>query len=167
MKSKENIVAQGKHVDDWDETFMLVPLAISTLLTLVTFFLNFGGESTKETVALINQLAYYSYAWLCCVGLGICVKKNAYLKVNMFGSKYPQSLNKFLEKFNFVLGFAVILVMFVGSFMILRSALVNGTMEAKIPTLPLAIVYFAPVVGFGAGILRYLQRIVNRKGENK
>ena len=142
---------------------MLVPLALAILLTMIGFVLQFGGEAAKEKAVLLNQLSYYAYTWVCCIGIGSSVKNHKYLSVTLFASKYPPLIQKFWKIVNEILGLVVISVMFFGSFLVLRTVLLENATAKTVPGLPLAIAYLAPVVGYAIGFLRTIQRLV--KGE--
>lgn len=141
-----------------EENIMLIPLILSIVLTLIGFLLGIAGN--KEATTLFNQLSYYCYSWLCCLGIGCCVHNNRYLRINLFGNIFPDSLKKAIGIFNEILGMVLLVALFVGSFFLVRQAMTTGAMDSKIPTLPLAVAYFAPLVGFALGIVRNVQRLM-------
>ena len=60
----------------------------------------------------------------------------------------------------------VLLIMFgmlYGTYQGLTETLADHVMNSKVPSLPLSIAYFAPLVGFAIGILRQIQSILKGK----
>ncbi len=147
-----------KPMRELEENLMLVPLLISIVLTLAGLALKLLGAA--DTATLVNQISYYAYTWTCCIGLGYCVRSNRHLNVDLLGSLMLKPLRKMFHIVNRVLGFVIIAAVFVGSFLVVREALANGTMDSNAPGLPVAIAYFAPLVGFGLGLFREIQKLV-------
>ena len=143
-----------------EEKIMLIPLAISVCLTMAGLVCKAAGKA--EATVIANQLSYYSYTWLCCIGFGASVRTGKHLKIDIFGDKMPMKLQKFWKIVNEVLGFAIIVGMFIGSFLITKNAILTGQMDAKVPQLPLILVYTAPVAGFGIGLLRSIQKLLKK-----
>lgn len=147
-----------------EEKIMLLPLAVSIMLTLGGFLVKFTGNT--ELVTAMKTMSYYSYSWIACIAVGYCVRENKHLRVALLSRFYTKSAKKIFGVFNQILILILMIVLFVGSFLITKNALMNRVMDAKVPMLPVATSYFAPVVGFAFGIFRSIQKIMRGELES-
>lgn len=151
-----------KHVvlPDLEEKLMMIPLVIAVVLSLISLVLSLAGQSDASSA--FGQYSYYAYAWICCIGLGSCVKTGNHLRINIFGDKYPESVNKFLEVLNSALEIIVIAALFIGSVILLSQLFTSG--EEELSAIALIAIYGAPIVGYGLGVFRWIEkRIVGGK----
>lgn len=139
-----------KRFGELEENIMLIPLLISFVLTMAGFFIKLFGNS--ELASKVVTCSYYAYAWVCCLSLGCCVRDNRYLRLALLEKKYPAPIRKFWSIFNDLLGFVLMSVMLVGTFFVIRNYL-GGDEVSKL----VVFTYFAPIVGFGIGIIRMIQ----------
>lgn len=145
-----------------EEYLTLIPFGISVVLTLAAFAMKFVAP---ETADVLTKLSYYSYAWLCSIAVSQCVRRDKHLQICLFDGNFPSAIAKATRIVSQIVGFLVVLGVFVGSFMLLSTALSTGAMDAKVPQIPLALGYFAPVVGYGMALIRYAMRVL--KGGNE
>ena len=145
-----------------EEYMILVPFSISVLLTLLAFALK---PFASEMSGLMTKLSYYAYAWLCCISVSQCVRRSRHLRISLFEARFPASVNGALNIVSEVAGFAVVLGVFTGSFLLLTRALNAEATEPGTP-IPLALGYFAPVIGYGLALVRYIEKAV-RKGRER
>lgn len=140
-----------------EEYVIMVPFTISVILTLISFLVKFANPDSAK---VITSLSYYSYAWLCSICVAQCVHYDKHLQICVFDKAFPAAINKLMNLISQLVGFLVVACVFVGSFMLLTAALKNGGMDAKVPQIPLALGYCAPVVGYGMALVRYAMRVV-------
>lgn len=139
-----------------EEYIIMVPFLVSVLLTLASFVMK---PFSPVSSGILTKLSYYAYAWLCCISVSQCVRRNKHLQISLFEDRFPASLNKVLGIFSELIGFVVVLCVFIGSFMLLTNALSTGATEAGTP-IPLALGYFAPILGYGMALVRYVMKVV-------
>ena len=156
MEDKKQETVKSKY--GLEERLMMVPFLISTVLTLAAFVVKFTGK--KEAVTFMLQLSYYSYTWLVCIAIGASMRDNRHLVVNLLPKIYPKLVQKGLDVFNQLLSLVLLVALFVGSFLLIQITLAEGTMDSKASALPMIIVYFAPLLGFGWGTIRAVQRLL-------
>ena len=147
-----------------EERAALIPMLAAMGLTLVGFLLKFGGEATAGSVAVVNQLSYYAYAWAVAFLIGSSVKNNSYLHVDIFGAMFPPAFRNALKVLNRFLGLIVLAALFVGSCLLFKNSMAEGTMDEVVTWLPMSVVYLVPAVCFAVGVIRMLVNIV-KKGE--
>lgn len=140
-----------------EEKLVLIPFGISILLTLISFVVKFFNP---ETAGVITTLSYYAYAWVCSIVASMCVRRDKHLQICLFDGVYSGLIAKLMNLISQVIGFLVCAGIFVGSFLLLKEALATGAMDAKVPQIPLALGYFAPVLGFGMALVRYALRVI-------
>jgi TRAP-type C4-dicarboxylate transport system permease small subunit len=145
-----------------EEYIILIPFVISVVLTLITFVMK---PFSPENAGVMTKLSYYAYAWLCCISVSQCVRRDKHLQICLFDGMFPAPVAKAMNLISQFIGFLVVVGVFVGSFSLLTNALSTGAMDAKTPQIPLALGYFAPVFGYGLALVRYAMRVI--KGGNK
>lgn len=139
-----------------EEYIIMIPFIISVLLTLLAFVMK---PFSPENSALMTKLSYYAYAWLCCISVSQCVRRNKHLQISLFETSFPDSVNKALNVVSEIIGFVVVVCVFIGSFMLLSNALSTGATDPGAP-IPLALGYFAPILGYGLALVRYVMKVV-------
>ncbi|MCD8010163.1 MAG: TRAP transporter small permease subunit [Lachnospiraceae bacterium] len=138
-----------------EEYLMLIPLAIACVFTLLGFILQFINA---DTASVLNQYSYYAYTWIAALAFSYCAREGTHLSVNFVENKYPESIRNAWKLFNEIIGLIISIAIFIGSFMVISSAM--GATGEEAVTLPLMITYFAPLVGFGLGTVRTVQHFI-------
>ena len=146
--------APRRGVEDY---IILIPFLVSVILTLMAFVMK---PFQPESAYVVTKLSYYSYAWLCCISVSQCVYHKKHLQICLFDQTFPAPVARIMDGISQVIGFLVILGVFIGSFLLLSDALANGGMDAKTPQILLALGYFAPVFGYGLALIRYAMRVL-------
>ena len=159
-----NMEKKTKPSGQLEENLILIPLGISFGLTLLGFICKVFGA--KELAEAVIKGSYYSYAWCCFLCLGCCARDNRYLRLSLLHKKYPAPLRKLWIIINGLLGFAISAALLIGTLMVIRNYL-GGEEANKM----VVFTYVAPVVGFGLGLFRMVQRKLKddraKKGEDK
>lgn len=141
-----------------EENLMGVAVGIALVLMLASFFIQFF--TTPETVAVVQQMSYYAYAWVVGFALSICGRDNIYLRVPMVEKYLPEAGQKVLyviQNIASVIMLAALLVVYIQAVM---QNITAGTMDSKAPFVPLALCYVALAVGFSLANVRNIVRIL-------
>lgn len=141
-----------------EETMMGIAVGISTLLTLASVFIQFF--LSPETIAAVQQMSYYSYAWVVSFALSVCARDNLYLRVPLLEQHLPDAGRKFLgviQNLVSVIVLAVLLAIYIQATM---DTIAAGKMDEKAPFLSLSLVYISLAVGFTVVNIRNIARLV-------
>lgn len=141
-----------------EDNVMLVPLFLSVVLTLVSFALQLFGEAAISAKTFCVQASYYVFAWYICIALSCCIRDGKYISLRVISDLFPKSLQKGIAIINELLELFVIIIMFVFSFVIVKMAVTEKLMNPAVPSVPVVVAYFAPIVGFALSILRKIER---------
>lgn len=144
-------------LDGLEDNLMLIPLIVGGVITLAAFLARF---ISPEREVLFNQLAYYAFGWYVALVMATCVREKMYLKLDLVNQLLPAAGKKVLAVLNEILELIVICVIFVFSFKVVGQALSEGTVNAVAPQIPVAVAYFAPILGFGIAIVRKIERLL-------
>lgn len=143
--------------DNIEEKVMLIPLALAVILTLLSLVMKFTAG--KEAAALVEQLSYYSYGWICSLCLAVCARDRSNMKVALLEKKLPEKAQNAMRLASDLVILFIMIGMLYGTFQVIHIALAENAMNSKAANLPLSIGYFAPTVGFAAGIVRHVQSV--------
>lgn len=136
-----------------EENVMLVFILVMTALTLIGWVMKFIA---KDSVAGINLLAQYAYAWVTMLAFGYSAKTHLFMKLDVITAHYPEKVKKTLDFVMDLVCFACCVALLVLGIQAFGKVLASGELNDKI-AVPVAIVYAAPVAGFGLAVIRYLQ----------
>ncbi len=144
-----------------EEKIVVYPLILAVVFCLAGFVCNFFAS--EETVTLMKQISYYCYAYVACIGLSMCAHRKMHMRAALMDNVWPHKVRVVIDFLCELIGIGVMAVLLKGSFDLLSSSLLEGTMNSTAPALPLWIAYLAPVLGLAAAIVRTVIRLV--KGE--
>ena len=149
-------------LDELEQTLMLIMIVAATVLTLISFIAQFIAP---DSVNLFKQLSFYTYGWMVFLALGPCVKRSAFMRIELLSGKYPQNGLKMLGE---ILMFVMMIVMCVLSYRLTANTLASGASNAVAPGIPLVLAYAAPAVGYTLGVIAYIYKFATSgKGGNK
>lgn len=152
-------------LDELEQTLMLIMIVAATVLTLISFIAQFIAP---DSVNLFKQLSFYTYGWMVFLALGPCVKRSAFMRIELLSGKYPQSLQNGLKMLGEILMFVMMIVMCVLSYRLTANTLASGASNAVAPGIPLVLAYAAPAVGYTLGVIAYIYKFATSgKGGNK
>ena len=100
-------------LDELEQTLMLIMIVAATVLTLISFIAQFIAP---DSVNLFKQLSFYTYGWMVFLALGPCVKRSAFMRIELLSGKYPQGLQNGLKMLGEILMFVMMIVMCVLSY---------------------------------------------------
>ncbi len=155
MEEKKNVL------DNLEEYLLVFLIGVITLLTLVSFVVQFFN---KDAVAGINQLSFIAYTWLVFLGVAVAVKHNSHMRIDILYNAYPKPVQRILGIVIEILMGIFCVALAVLSIMALVNVVKSGEMNAVI-AVPMSVLYLAPAVGFLLAVFRYIQRLVTRKSE--
>ena len=92
------------------------------MLTLISFIAQFIAP---DSVNLFKQLSFYTYGWMVFLALGPCVKRSAFMRIELLSGKYPQGLQNGLKMLGEILMFVMMIVMCVLSYRLTANTLLN------------------------------------------
>lgn len=150
----------AKWIDDrLEETLLIViVLCIIVVMTLQVFM----RKVLHQPLIWPEELCRYLFLWSGYISIGFCFKHGLHLKIDFFMKKFSQKTQKFFG----ILGQVIIFCFLI--YILYSSVLVFGKVSQfhqKSPALniPMSVIYFAPVFGYGLGILRFLQHLITNK----
>lgn len=140
-----------------EENLMGVSVAVALVTMLLSFFAQFFAP---DAVAPIQQVCYYSYAWVIGFALSICARDNRYLRVPMIENLLPEMGKKIMSIIQEVIATIILVILLVCFCQLTMNTLAEGTMDTKAVFLPLSLAYIAPTVGFAFANIRHIARLV-------
>lgn len=149
-----------KWLDDNLEEFLLMIIVASiTIIMLLQIIMRkiFGTPLTWA-----EELCRYLFLWSGYLGLGYCFKKGINLKIDFLVDKLKEKPKKLLIILNQVILILFLLYIFIASIKTLGGV---SELNQRSPALdiPMIYIYLAPVIGYGLGIIRFVQNL--RKGK--
>jgi TRAP-type C4-dicarboxylate transport system permease small subunit len=152
-------------LDELAQTVMVIMIVIASVLMLLSFVLQFISPEAKT---LVTQLAFYAYGWMVFCALGPCVKRGAFMRIELLTNKYPKGVQTGLKLFSEVVLFLLMVMLCVLSIQNLLNAVSTGATNASAPVIPLALAYAAPVVGYALAVIAYIRKAMGaKKGDAK
>lgn len=152
-------------LDELSQNLMMIMIVAASVFTLLSVVFQFISADIKE---LMMQLSYYAYGWMVFLSLGPAVKRMAFMKIELLVDKYPAGIRSALKLLCSLLLFLMMALMCwfsIGNFL---GAVTEGTLNAKVPFIPLALAYAAPAVGYTLGTIAYIVKFVQaKKGGNE
>ena len=147
--------------DSLEENLILIPVALSLLLVLVSFVMQFFAS--PEAITAVQQVSFYAYAWVFSLSLAICARENRHLRVPVLEDKLSENAKKVERVIHDILGLIVLFVMLVATLGLVRNTAAAGLMDEKAPGLPMVIAYAAPMVGYALACIRTLLRMFKKE----
>lgn len=145
--------------DNLEEYLLVAIIALVTLLVLASFVLQFVA---KDQVAGINQLSFYAYTWLVFLGVAVAIKNNSHMRIDIICAQYPESVKKAISLFIEILMAVFCVVLAALSVQRAIQVVQAGELNAAI-AIPVAVLYLAPAVGFVLSVIRYAERVIQKK----
>ena len=142
-----------------EENVMLVFILVMTALTLIGWVMKFIA---KDSVAGINLLAQYAYAWVTMLAFGYSAKTHLFMKLDVISSHYSEKTRNALDLLMNVILFLVCLFFFVLGIRQLQEMIAAGEVY-KETGIPMGVIYLAPIVGYGLALLRFIVQALGKK----
>jgi len=108
-----------------------------------------------------EELCRYCFIWSGYLSLGYCFRKDKVLKIDILTKAFPKKIQSILEIIAEIIVLVLLVYIFYYSIPVFK--IVQQTRQTS-PALeiPMSAIYFAPVFGYGIGVLRYMQLIYKR-----
>lgn len=149
-------------LDELEQNLLTVMIVAATIFTLLTFVCQFFSPAA---VALCKQLSFYTYGWMVFLALGPAVKRGAFMRIDLLVNKYPESARNALKVVTEVIMVVLICELCVFSWLNLMNL---GTLTSSFapvdPTVPLAVAYAAPAVGYTLAVVGYIRKYLLKGG---
>lgn len=151
-----------KWLDEHLEEALLVVFLV--VMCLLTGFQVFMRKVLNSSLTWSEELNRFCYIWSGFLSIGYCIKKGTEIRIDMAVKALPRRLRAAVD----LLASLVVVVLFAlfarGSVTILREVLASGQTSSAMG-LPMKYVYSAPLAGFGLGILRMVQHMLQTARE--
>lgn len=153
-----------KWIDEhFEESILIVLLAfISSVMMLQIFARTFFSAFNWP-----EEFARYCYIWTVFLSLGYTIKKGNMLRVGVVMDLLPMRIRKSLEIVGNILMLVVFIIFFRYSIEYVGKLRVTGQSSPAMQ-IPMWMMYWSTIVGFGLGTIRMIQEIIfNFKNFNK
>ena len=159
MMSQEKQEKQEKKtfLPGFEENLMGVAMIIALVLMLSTCFTQFF--MSEESVAVVQQMSFYAYAWVVSFALSICARDNIYHRVPLLEKHLPEAGQKALLVFQNVVSVVMLAALLVLYIRATINNLAAGTPDKVAPFIPLALCYVALTIGFSLANVRNIVRV--------
>lgn len=153
-------------LDELEQTLMMIMIVAATVCTMITFVCQFFSA---DAVAFFKQLSFYTYGWMVFLSLAPAVKRGAFMRIEMVANAYPESVRNFLKNvLTEIIMVVLMLVLCVFSwYNILHLGDVVPSFKPVCESIPLAVAYFAPAVGYTLAMVAYVCKHLVKGGDKK
>lgn len=143
---------------------MIIAVVIMVILICVEWVVRlFGGT---DLAAIINQIMYWCYGYMAFIALAWCAKTGVQMKLDVIPEKYPPVVRRIVEEAMQILVIAMAVLMLIICIQEFAGYISDGTLNETIGA-PVAILAFAPILGFGLTIVRSVINLFSKKNFNK
>ncbi|WP_295295951.1 TRAP transporter small permease [uncultured Brachyspira sp.] len=135
-------------------------IAIGIIIMVVMESLNVVfNKIFPANTGLLEEVAIFSYIWVCFLCASFCTKKCANIIVDVFTSKYNKNIRYSLNILEY-LSDALLSIMFIyGSVLFIMQTKISG--KTGMTGVPLWIIYLAPLIGFSLNLVRDIQQLIS------
>lgn len=153
-----------KWIDEhFEESILIVLLALISSIMMLQIVARVIGDAFSWP----EEFARYCYIWTVFLSLGYTIKKGNMLRVTVAMDLLPVKLRKTIELIGNILMLVVLAIFFRYSFEYVGKLRVTGQTSPAMQ-IPMWIMYWSTIVGFGLGTIRMIQEIIfNFKNFNK
>ncbi len=153
-------------LDELEQTLMVIMIVVATICTMITFVCQFFSA---DAVAFFKQLSFYTYGWMVFLSLAPAVKRGAFMRIEMLVNKYPTGVRNFLKT---VLTEIIMVILMLGLcifswYNVLHLGELNPSFAPVCTSIPLAVAYFAPAVGYTLAMIAYVCKYFVKGGDKK
>ena len=147
-----------KWLDEYFEESLLVILLV--LISVVMMAQVFARYVLNDSMSWPEEFCRYCYVWSVFLSLSFTIKKRSMLRVGVVMDLFPAKIQSTVRIFCDLVILALFVVFFQHSFAVVGN-IKNVTREiSSAIRVPMWIVYFCTILGFGLSIIRVLQVIV-------
>jgi TRAP-type C4-dicarboxylate transport system permease small subunit len=148
-----------KWLDEYLEESLLVMLLV--LISVVMIAQVFARYVLNNSMSWPEEFCRYCYVWSVFLSLSFTIKKRSMLRVGVVMDLFPAKIQSSVRIFCDLVMFVLFVVFFQHAFAVVGN-IKNVTREiSSAMRVPMWIVYFCTIVGFGLSIIRALQAIIS------
>ena len=144
-----------RHFEEAVMILLLIGIGVIMLLQVILRYVFVAPLSWAE------EVCRYLFVWSAFMSIGYCFKLGKVLSVDALYSKFPGRIRTFIDILATLLTFGLFGFFFYRSIHIVSAIGRSGQVSSALE-LPMKYVYLAAPVGFGLGVLRYIQTTVQR-----
>lgn len=148
-----------KWLDEHFEEYLLMIIVVS--ITLIMLLQVFMRKVVGSPLTWPEEICRYLFLWSGYLGLGYCFKKKINLKIDFVVEKLPKKIGNVISKISELILIAFLVYIFWASIETFMGIRVLGQKSPALE-IPMSIIYFAPVFGYGLGIIRLIQSYIKR-----
>lgn len=157
--------------ENFEETILAFFLAVIACLLFIQIVLR---TFFSTSLSWAEEVARYCYVYIAFFCIGLCIKRNRMLKVDIIVDFFPEKSRKILKFFGDVLCLVLWCTLFYYSFYVLKSA-IDKPQYSQTLGYNEVIIYGMPVFAFALAVIRGIQRLIrifpetflNKKGEEE
>lgn len=139
----------------FEETLLMIFLL---LITVVMAYSVFARYVFNDALSWAEEISRYLFVWSAFLSASMCLKKRSSIKIDMLLTTF----SPFIQRIILIAGDLVMLVFFAyvfyGSYNTVTTLIRTGQTSPAL-LLPMYIVYFSMVLGFGLALIRIVQRL--------
>ncbi len=146
-----------KWLDENLEKFILGILL--TLMILIMGVQVVARYVFNSSLSWSEELTRYLFVWSAFLSLPYTIKTNIALKIDQLFTVLPEGVKKVLWIIGYLLMFIFFIFMFKNSIGVVQSSMNSGQRSPALG-LPMYLIQFSSLVGFGLAIIRTLQALI-------
>lgn len=139
----------------FEETLLMLFLL---LITVVMAYSVFARYVFNDALSWAEEISRYFFVWSAFLSASMCLKKRSSIKIDMLLTMCP----RFVQRIILIAGDIVMLVFFAyvffGAWNTVATLIRTGQTSPAL-LLPMYLVYFSMVLGFGLALIRIVQRL--------
>lgn len=147
-----------KAIDDYlEETILIILLVIMTVVMGIQIVSRYVFQNS---LTWSEELVRYMFVWSAFLGIPFCIKHGLSIKVDQFRNLFPIPLQKALLYIDKIIIFALFLVMFIYSCLVVKATYLSGQTSPAMQ-IPMWIVQVSVCVSSLLSMVRSIQNFLN------
>lgn len=147
-----------KAIDDYlEETILIILLVIMTAVMGIQIVSRYVFQNS---LTWSEELVRYMFVWSAFLGIPFCIKHGLSIKVDQFRNLFPIPLQKALLYIDKIIIFALFLVMFIYSCLVVKATYLSGQTSPAMQ-IPMWIVQVSVCVSSLLSMVRSIQNFLN------
>lgn len=147
-----------KTLDDYlEEAILIILLVIMTCIMGVQIVSRYVFQNS---LTWSEELVRYIFVWSAFLGVPFCIKHGLSIKVDQFRNLFPIPIQKALLYIDKIIIFALFLVMFIYSCMVVRASYLSGQTSPAMQ-IPMWVVQISVTVSSLLSMIRSIQNLLN------
>ncbi len=139
-----------RHLEEGAMILLLIGIGVIMLLQVILRYVFMAPLSWAE------EVCRYMFVWTAFLSIGYCFRLDKILAVDALYSKFPELPRRVIDVVAAIMTFGLFSFFFYRSIMIFMAIARTGQVSSALE-IPMQFVYLAAPVGFGLGVVRYVQ----------